>query len=113
MNLRDQMEEIYRDVPPAQIPWNLEQPPVVLSELVRTKKVEPCAWLVKEVSPVSSSKGTFRVKWWGTTKRSISGMTGKCFITYSRRREQRTLKMFTAYCGLELSTLRHKYHNVY
>lgn len=42
MNLRDQMEEIYRDVPPEQIPWNLETPPRVLTELVRTKRVEPC-----------------------------------------------------------------------
>ena len=42
MSLRDQMEEIYRDVPSEQIPWNLEEPPEVLSELVRTEKIEPC-----------------------------------------------------------------------
>ena len=42
MNLRDQMEEIYRDVPSEQIPWNLETPPKVLTDLVCTKKVEPC-----------------------------------------------------------------------
>lgn len=37
MNLRDQMEEIYRQLPLERIPWNLEQPPKLLADLVHTE----------------------------------------------------------------------------
>jgi len=36
------MDEIYRRLPPEQIPWNLEGPPKILVELVETKRVLPC-----------------------------------------------------------------------
>jgi 2-polyprenyl-3-methyl-5-hydroxy-6-metoxy-1,4-benzoquinol methylase len=42
MNLRDQMEEIYRDLPAERIPWNLQQPPDLLVDLVHTGKIQPC-----------------------------------------------------------------------
>ncbi len=42
MNLRDQMEEIYNDLPPEQIPWNLEEPPQLLVDLIRAGKISPC-----------------------------------------------------------------------
>jgi SAM-dependent methyltransferase len=42
MNLRDQMEKVYGDLPPERIPWNLEQPPELLAELVQSGRVQPC-----------------------------------------------------------------------
>jgi SAM-dependent methyltransferase len=42
MNLRDQMDRIYRDLPAEQIPWNLLHPPKFLVDLVRTGKIRPC-----------------------------------------------------------------------
>ncbi len=40
--IRDQMEKIYRTVPPEKIPWNMETPPEILQVLVRTEKIRPC-----------------------------------------------------------------------
>ena len=34
MEIRDQMEEIYCETPPKDIPWNIESPPKALVELV-------------------------------------------------------------------------------
>ena len=42
MNLAEQMEHIYRDLPADEIPWNLEQPPDVLVELIESGRVPPC-----------------------------------------------------------------------
>jgi len=42
MNLRDKMDAIYRDSPPSQIPWNLKEPPELLVDLVRGRKIVPC-----------------------------------------------------------------------
>lgn len=36
------MDKIYRDVPLENIPWNIEKPPEALTELVESRKVEPC-----------------------------------------------------------------------
>jgi SAM-dependent methyltransferase len=36
------MEEIYKNTPLEQIPWNMETPPVPLVELVDSGKVQPC-----------------------------------------------------------------------
>jgi len=36
------MEEIYRQLPAEQIPWNIEQPPELLVELVQTGRIQPC-----------------------------------------------------------------------
>jgi SAM-dependent methyltransferase len=41
-SIRDQMERIYSDKPPADIPWNMESPPKALVELVNTGLVQPC-----------------------------------------------------------------------
>jgi len=40
--IRDQMEKIYSETPPADIPWNIEAPPKVLVELVESAQVQPC-----------------------------------------------------------------------
>lgn len=40
--IRDQMEKIYRQTPPADIPWNIESPPKALVELVNAGQVHPC-----------------------------------------------------------------------
>lgn len=40
--IRDQMEKIYGETPPADIPWNIESPPKALVELVETGRVQPC-----------------------------------------------------------------------
>ncbi|UCH85402.1 MAG: class I SAM-dependent methyltransferase [Candidatus Latescibacterota bacterium] len=42
MDLRDQMDEIYRGIPTDRIPWNIEQPPELLVELIDTGRVRPC-----------------------------------------------------------------------
>jgi 2-polyprenyl-3-methyl-5-hydroxy-6-metoxy-1,4-benzoquinol methylase len=42
MNIRDQMEEIYRQLPPERIPWNIEQPPKLLVDLIHTNRIQPC-----------------------------------------------------------------------
>lgn len=36
------MERIYKNIPPEDIPWNVETPPKELVELVDTGKVKPC-----------------------------------------------------------------------
>ena len=40
--IRDQMEKIYGETPPADIPWNIESPPKALVELVENGQVQPC-----------------------------------------------------------------------
>lgn len=42
MNLREQMERIYKDIPLEQIPWNLSEPPRLLVDAVRAGKIKPC-----------------------------------------------------------------------
>ena len=39
------LDEIYRRVPQEEIPWNIEEPPKALVELVETGKVRPCKTL--------------------------------------------------------------------
>ncbi|HCK99678.1 MAG TPA: class I SAM-dependent methyltransferase [Candidatus Marinimicrobia bacterium] len=36
------MDEIYRNIPPEKIPWNIEEPPKALVELVEHENVKPC-----------------------------------------------------------------------
>jgi len=40
--IRDEMEKIYSETPPADIPWNIESPPKALVELVESGQVPPC-----------------------------------------------------------------------
>lgn len=40
--LKDQMEHIYKSVPPDRIPWNIESPPAILQAIVDTNTVTPC-----------------------------------------------------------------------
>ncbi len=40
--IKDQMENIYTNLAPDEIPWNLETPPELLRDLVESKKVSPC-----------------------------------------------------------------------
>lgn len=42
MKLAEQMDRIYRELSPESIPWNLEQPPALLVELVESGKIAPC-----------------------------------------------------------------------
>ncbi len=39
------MDEIYRKMSPEEIPWNMEEPPKALVELVESEKVKPCKTL--------------------------------------------------------------------
>jgi len=41
MNIRKQMEQIYRDVPLEDIPWKQSQPPRLLVEAARSGKIKP------------------------------------------------------------------------
>ncbi len=41
MNLKAQMDSIYQDLSLEEIPWNLEQPPEVLVDLVESGKISP------------------------------------------------------------------------
>lgn len=45
MNVKSQMDRIYGEIPLAQIPWNIEQPPAVLVDLVESGRVSPCETL--------------------------------------------------------------------
>jgi SAM-dependent methyltransferase len=40
--IKDQMEKIYRTISPENIPWNIETPPDILQNIVKTEKVKPC-----------------------------------------------------------------------
>jgi SAM-dependent methyltransferase len=40
--IKDQMEKIYRTISPENIPWNIETPPDILQDIVKTEKVKPC-----------------------------------------------------------------------
>jgi len=40
--IRDQMEQIYGETPPADIPWNIETPPRVLVKLAENGQIQPC-----------------------------------------------------------------------
>lgn len=43
MDLEQQMESIYRETPLDQIPWNIEDPPALLANLVHEKTILPCS----------------------------------------------------------------------
>jgi len=40
--IREQMEQIYSETPPADIPWNIESPPELLVEVAESGQVRPC-----------------------------------------------------------------------
>jgi len=40
--IKDQMDKIYSNIPPAKIPWNMEKPPEILRNIVETVEVKPC-----------------------------------------------------------------------
>lgn len=42
MNLNEQMEQIYRDIQPDNIPWNLSEPPGLLVKAVEAGRIKPC-----------------------------------------------------------------------
>jgi len=42
VGIREQMERIYRDIPPESIPWNHPDPPELLAEAVQTGRIKPC-----------------------------------------------------------------------
>lgn len=42
MDIRKQMDDIYRDMPLDEIPWNMSEPPAPLVEAVESFKVMPC-----------------------------------------------------------------------
>ena len=41
-SIRDEMERIYTEIPPADIPWNIQSPPQELVSLVETGQIRPC-----------------------------------------------------------------------
>ncbi len=42
MNIKEQMEQIYKNAPADKIPWNIQQPPKPLTALVESGKINPC-----------------------------------------------------------------------
>jgi SAM-dependent methyltransferase len=42
MNIKEQMDGIYRNLPMEEIPWNLENPPDLLVDIVESQRVLPC-----------------------------------------------------------------------
>lgn len=42
MDIRRQMDQIYRDLPLDRIPWNLTEPPEILVDAVESGKIKPC-----------------------------------------------------------------------
>lgn len=39
--IKDQMDKIYSTIPPEKIPWNIEHPPDILTQLVDSNKIKP------------------------------------------------------------------------
>ncbi len=68
MNLRDQMEKIYREMPVERIPWNLEQPPKLLADLVQSGRIRPC-----DAVDVGCGAGNYAV-WLATLGFRMTGM---------------------------------------
>jgi cyclopropane fatty-acyl-phospholipid synthase-like methyltransferase len=42
MMIKEQMEEIYGNIPPDKIPWNLETPPDIIQSIVNSGRIKPC-----------------------------------------------------------------------
>lgn len=40
--IKEEMDHIYQTLPPEEIPWNVEEPPQIIKQLVSTGKVKPC-----------------------------------------------------------------------
>ncbi|MBC8487909.1 MAG: class I SAM-dependent methyltransferase [Bacteroidetes bacterium] len=40
--IKEQMEKIYRTISPEKIPWNLEIPPDIIQNIVKSGRVKPC-----------------------------------------------------------------------
>ena len=40
--IRDEMEKIYSETPPTEIPWNIESPPKTLVESLESGQIQPC-----------------------------------------------------------------------
>ena len=40
--IRNEMEKIYGETPPADIPWNIVSPPQALVELIESGEIQPC-----------------------------------------------------------------------
>ncbi len=40
--IKDQMDKIYSNTPLEKIPWNIETPPEILQDIVKTGKIKPC-----------------------------------------------------------------------
>ncbi len=40
--IKSEMDNIYKNIPPDKIPWNIERPPKALVELIKTKNITPC-----------------------------------------------------------------------
>ncbi|MFC2083587.1 class I SAM-dependent methyltransferase [Bacteroidota bacterium] len=40
--LKNQMEDVYSNIPLEKIPWNMEIPPDILQEIIKTQKIKPC-----------------------------------------------------------------------
>ncbi|NQU05039.1 MAG: class I SAM-dependent methyltransferase [Calditrichaeota bacterium] len=40
--IKEQMENIYKNMPLENIPWNIDAPPEILQDMVQTEKVKPC-----------------------------------------------------------------------
>ena len=40
--IKNQMENIYRNLPLEKIPWNRETPPEILQRIVKNEKIKPC-----------------------------------------------------------------------
>ena len=42
MNIREQMDSIYKTLSPEKIPWNLNEPPQLIIEAWKNKRIRPC-----------------------------------------------------------------------
>ena len=40
--IKEQMEEIYGNIPPDKIPWNLQTPPDIIQGIVNSGRIKPC-----------------------------------------------------------------------
>jgi len=67
-SLKQQMESIYQELTPERIPWNLEDPPELLVDLVESKRILPC-----ETVDLGCGAGNYAV-WFASMGFEVTGI---------------------------------------
>jgi 2-polyprenyl-3-methyl-5-hydroxy-6-metoxy-1,4-benzoquinol methylase len=68
MDISEQMEHIYQDIPLENIPWNISEPPELLVQAVATGQIKPC-----KVVDLGCGAGNYSV-WLAEQKFDVTGI---------------------------------------